>query len=276
MATYYIATTGNDSTGNGTVGNPWLTISKAYTSSAANDTIVCAAGTYTWVSQIFSTARTIQGPTAFLPTAVFDGGAAAIGWRGTFTAQNITFQNALATAGAGLFFDVGSSFVQTFTNCFFKTLSTNGDNSFIFARLGGDATFNFTACIIKNPTLVPTFCALFGVSSVSGTITLNLTNTVVYSNITAVTTLDIFLIFNGGSATLNMTNSIFFNDNGTPQTWNNGMTVSYSGSNNCISGYSSPPSLSNQVNADPLFVDPANNNFNLRPTSPCLDAGTAI
>ena len=45
---YYIATTGNDTTGDGTSGTPWLTLAKACTSVAAGShTINIAAGTYT-------------------------------------------------------------------------------------------------------------------------------------------------------------------------------------------------------------------------------------
>jgi len=32
----------------------------------------------------------------------------------------------------------------------------------------------------------------------------------------------------------------------------------------------------NGINADPLFIDPDNNNYNLSPSSPCIDAGTLI
>jgi parallel beta-helix repeat protein len=49
MATWYIATTGNDSTGNGTIGNPWATFTKAITNNAslaAGDMVLPAAGTY--------------------------------------------------------------------------------------------------------------------------------------------------------------------------------------------------------------------------------------
>jgi hypothetical protein len=30
------------------------------------------------------------------------------------------------------------------------------------------------------------------------------------------------------------------------------------------------------ITTDPLFVDAANSNFNLRPTSPCIDTGVII
>lgn len=46
-ATYYVSTTGNDSTGNGlTEGTAWLTLNKAATSSLPGDTIIALPGTY--------------------------------------------------------------------------------------------------------------------------------------------------------------------------------------------------------------------------------------
>lgn len=55
MATiYYIATTGNDSTGTGTTGNPWKTLSKASSVvTTAGDTIHVNAGTYLETVQCF-------------------------------------------------------------------------------------------------------------------------------------------------------------------------------------------------------------------------------
>src|SRR3989442_13599910 len=46
MTTRYVATTGSDTTGNGTSGNPYATISKAATVAVAGDTITVADGTY--------------------------------------------------------------------------------------------------------------------------------------------------------------------------------------------------------------------------------------
>ena len=46
MATYYVAVTGNDSTGNGSTGNPWKTLSKANQQISASDTVRVRAGTY--------------------------------------------------------------------------------------------------------------------------------------------------------------------------------------------------------------------------------------
>jgi hypothetical protein len=45
-ATYYVSTTGNDITGNGTISNPWLTLDKAWTVVNAGETIYLRGGTY--------------------------------------------------------------------------------------------------------------------------------------------------------------------------------------------------------------------------------------
>jgi hypothetical protein len=47
MADWYVATTGNDTTGNGSSGNPYATLQKAHDVASANDTVYIAAGTYT-------------------------------------------------------------------------------------------------------------------------------------------------------------------------------------------------------------------------------------
>lgn len=49
MATWYVATTGNDSTGNGTIGTPWASVNKATTlnaSLARGDSVLIGDGTY--------------------------------------------------------------------------------------------------------------------------------------------------------------------------------------------------------------------------------------
>lgn len=47
MATYYVATTGSDSTGDGSSGNPWRTIQYGAEQLIANDTLLVGPGTYT-------------------------------------------------------------------------------------------------------------------------------------------------------------------------------------------------------------------------------------
>ncbi len=46
MATYYVSKSGNDSTGNGSVSTPWLTMNKAESSASNGDLVIVLAGTY--------------------------------------------------------------------------------------------------------------------------------------------------------------------------------------------------------------------------------------
>ncbi len=45
-ATYYVATNGNDTTGDGSSGNPWATLQKAVNTMVAGDTTIVKDGTY--------------------------------------------------------------------------------------------------------------------------------------------------------------------------------------------------------------------------------------
>lgn len=49
--TYYLSPTGNDATGNGSIGSPWFTMNKGITAMSAGDTLYLRAGTYTYTSQ---------------------------------------------------------------------------------------------------------------------------------------------------------------------------------------------------------------------------------
>lgn len=51
MATYYISPTGNDITGSGTIGSPWVSLTKVWTVVAAGDTVYLRGGTYTLSTQ---------------------------------------------------------------------------------------------------------------------------------------------------------------------------------------------------------------------------------
>lgn len=81
--TYYIAPSGSDSTGSGSIGNPWRTIGKFHSSAAAaGDTLYCRGGTYQGTDiggHIITKAGTTTQPitvTAYPgETPVFQGGS---------------------------------------------------------------------------------------------------------------------------------------------------------------------------------------------------------
>ncbi len=49
--TYYLSPAGNDTTGNGTINNPWFSLNKAWTVVAAGDTVYMRGGTYSYPQQ---------------------------------------------------------------------------------------------------------------------------------------------------------------------------------------------------------------------------------
>jgi hypothetical protein len=57
-ATYYVSSTGNDSTGNGSSGTPWLTLAHAVGSVASGDTINIVANGYPVTLRFPRTSRT--------------------------------------------------------------------------------------------------------------------------------------------------------------------------------------------------------------------------
>lgn len=93
MATYYVATTGNDTTGNGSSGTPWRTINKAYLAFTAGDTnavLNIADGTY----QETSGSGWIQfGRTDITVTIQGQAGASSnVTIQGVSSAQEVVYQ----------------------------------------------------------------------------------------------------------------------------------------------------------------------------------------
>ncbi|NBC16561.1 MAG: hypothetical protein GVY18_04495 [Bacteroidetes bacterium] len=96
MATYYISTAGDDSTGDGSEGNPWASYDHAYQQSVAGDTIILMVvggvrTEYAWPSEHFRD-RTVEGQAG--PSgqvlAGFDGGGAAVGDK---VIENVTLRD---------------------------------------------------------------------------------------------------------------------------------------------------------------------------------------
>lgn len=52
MSTWYISPSGSDTTGDGSVGNPWKTFNKGITMAVSGDTVIAGAGTYTDVAAV--------------------------------------------------------------------------------------------------------------------------------------------------------------------------------------------------------------------------------
>lgn len=291
MATRYIATTGNDSNA-GTEGSPWLTLSKGWTGSTTGDTIIVKAGTYT--KSAADSITTTAGNPKILTFTGEDG--AIIDYNGfasrfnfnagevnTLIFENITFKN--GNGGTGTSYSVGwvvngvgqgdKSCTITFDSCqildmkyhrfmgmrgygnqvnFTLTNSLidgfqgyNSASSELFLRSGTTDVWNITGNTIYMPTATYMYTNVFSLTNTAGTSTIknnifSMDGVMQYGTLT--------------SGTLAIDHNDFYNIAGSvPAVVTNG---------------------TGNITLDPLLVDPSNDNFNLRPPSPCIDSGVLI
>lgn len=285
MATYYInADTGNDTTGTGASGAPWLTLNKACTVAADGDTIVLQTATNVYAS--LTTAQSFTSKTLTFQGAArpyYDLGAGA--WVGSvigpagggldrFNFKSITAQN-LVFNGCSLasFSPVGQTWLLTATqNVVVSNCVVTGCTLPSVAFLGGftrcPATYSvtLTGCLFYTNTVLP---ALVCLSYVSPT-TVYIYNCVAY---------DQGNILEGRNTTLGayLKNNIFRR---TASSFGFGSfvdsTVNYTYQNNCATNYTGVPSGTGNITSDPLFIDPANVDFSLAQNSPCIGTGQVI
>lgn len=282
---YYInADTGNNSTGNGTSGNPWLTIAKAVSSSSTGDTInlQTAVATYPYSSW---DGRNLVG--AGISNSIVDcGGSATVMTYATDTSMsNLTFQNVAGTPY--IFVTQANSITFTATNIKFTNIQldiSNESQTGIWRNRAGNGTAYtggtcvITACVFNDITGSgsATHGGIFKVANASWAY--QVINCTIYINTGGVNTLpDVFHSYDGGTATALIKNTIVLNTSGnTVSLFTTQFSGAFtkSGSNNAYYTNISNQYLGgNDVTADPKLVDPANGNFNLRPSSPCKNTG---
>jgi len=296
MATYHInADSGNDTTGDGSENLPWLTISKAYTSSTTADTINIqdSIATYLFGTQTISN-RVLTGETAGSRTtggqgSVLDGASTSFKWTvgGTCTWSDVIFQDYDNSSNAQFGpFDSVDGVTLTATNCIFRDFiigSTNTDFFMFGSRSSIAQTLSFTACALSDIRTAVAAAAsnLFRIGAGAGdTGTVTLNSCVLFTDTTTSTDFPA-IFYNTGSGTRNLAikNSIFREAGTGSISITAGSTPSsYAITNSCNNNITvnGSPTESGNITTDPLFVDEDNGNFNLRPTSPCIDTGILI
>jgi len=151
MATRYVATTGDDTTGTGAIGAPWKTLTKAESGSTAGDTVIVADGTYDETQLLSSKQLNWQGTSQAGTILAFTGGSRLLRLTGSAvrTFNNFTLQSNVAGSGPTHLLETIAGQPDantTFTNCTFS----NGRNSCINLGAGAgnitleDCTVNIT------------------------------------------------------------------------------------------------------------------------------------
>lgn len=289
---YYLnADTGNDSTGDGSSSSPWLTLSKAHTSASDGDTIICqeSTATYSFVNQIFTKDLKVEGVNDDASGVVFDGGGIASRWyanRSTTVAyevRKITFQN-IQTPGAGQYMCIiGCMHLVAENNVFRNIKSGSSNGSTGSAGIVGTEYLsgaNDHAVLIQNNL----FYDLNG-----GNTTLYISlhtnggndtgyvywygNTVIATN--TYTTPNFFVVSTIGSLDFQIKNNVFYTDSSVAMVASGSALNGYF-DNNLTFNCTNVPTGTDNITDDPLFVDAPNDNYNLRPTSPCFKAGVLV
>lgn len=287
MATYYInADTGNDTTGDGSSSSPWLTISHAKDNVVDNDTIVCqnATAAYLFEQLDIDYGITIKGESAegvvFSTTSAQQSGWALTG-DNYITLKFITFANIEISHNDNTYVLTAenSGATMEIISCVFRDITINTTAGFNWAsgiinKLYLYSTYIITGCIfynIENRGIIVR-------KEQNGLYTDISFNNCVF-NFTTATNTDILIGQNDPPTSFK--NCIIYNNtanNKSIATYSNHLGVNTSFDYNCVYGLFSNPitGTGNLLNTDPLFIDPAANNYNLSPTSPCIDAGTLI
>ena len=286
MATYYInADTGNDATGDGSALNPWLTILHAKDNVVDNDTIICqdATATYLFEQLDINHSITIKGES--VEGAIFSTvSAQQSGWALTgdnyITLKFITFANIDIShnSSAYVLTAENSGATMDIISCVFRdiTITAGGFNwaSGIINKLYLYSTYIITGCIfynIENRGIIVRHAQNEVYTDISF-------NNCVF-NFTTDTHTDILIGQNDPPTSFK--NCIIYNDTLNTKfiaSYSNGLGANTSFDYNCVYGLFSNPitGTGNLLDTDPLFIDAATNNYNLSPTSPCIDAGTLI
>jgi hypothetical protein len=291
MATVYLAPTGSDAYTYVQAQNPatpWLTPGKVNTSATTGDTVSMAAGTYTWASVTFSKSFIWVGAvlSSGLPTTILDGAAAHVSWAlaagATNTFTNILFQNVVQTSAVSVIaLPTTGVNIVTFTSCCFRNIAlydNNASSTGLFGQAEATPTTTFTvsSCLIYGITKASaaSYGRIAGLRNY-GAILMSaiFINTVIYHSASGATALTELFASNSFNIGMTIKNCIFFSVNSLAFRYSLGLT-NFLGSYSCNYNLTSIPTFTYSITSDPLFVDAANANFNLRPTSPCIDTGS--
>ena len=306
MAYYVSWDTGND--GNvGSQASPFKTVDKGLSVLATNDTLYIKASTtaYTWTSRTIPAGVSIIGDVKPNPVSnnyvKISGAGADVYWLflGSYTLQNLWLDDVKDTNTSGIIFfnrTATGVIVANYTDCIISNLAGTSSSAGRGGILSGGTsvgaytatsiTFNMTNCLFKNIESYGSASAGCLFVQNSGTaFTFNLNGCTWYQGTPTLTALDAIVgDYSADLSTVNINNMALVNDSGT----NLAIHGAYSGASMSAwydftmqgSTYTNITTtngiINNSTNADAQFIDPASNDFRLKPTSPAIDRGIVI
>lgn len=308
MASYYVSwDTGNDGNAGTSAGSPFKTVDKGLSVLATSDTLYIAASTtaYTWTNRTIPAGVSIIGSVKPNPVngsyVKISAAGASVYWYflGSYTLQNLWLDNVINTASSGIIYLNRSAtgvIVANYTDCIISNLAgasstggrggiLNGGTS-VGAYTATSITFNITNCLFKNIESYNSASAGCLFVQNSGTaFTFNLNGCTWYQGTPTLTALDAIVgDYSADLSTVNINNMALVNDSGTNLAihgaYNAASMIAWFDFTMQGSTYTNITTtngtITNSTNADAQFIDPASNDFRLKPTSPAIDRGIVI
>lgn len=181
-ALYYVTKAGDDTTGDGSLDLPWLTIAKALTVAGNGDTVLVGDGTYTEnsgsgylnISKNLSTTLTIQAAGGPSGAVVITGTSSTHNMLISATTAKVTFRYINFLARAGSLYPVRAS--QAITNILFDyctfTSAVGGTAGFyvLASSTWNVSALSFTHCTWVNPASGSSVIGLYLRCTSTGTI----------------------------------------------------------------------------------------------------------
>ena len=302
MAVKYVNSVTGLDVNAGTAIAPYKTLDKAISVVAANDTIilVATATDYSTTVKTLPAGLTIKSET--IPNMVkqvyarINFAASAITWtlQGNITFENLVFYNWSGTTDSSFIYHgriAGIDQIMQFTNCVIDTVQTGsgtgtrggfiGGNNTVTGITQNSVTTNFDRCLITNiKNKYASVNPAFLVFTPSNAWSVNIRESTFYNDATGYKLWGI-VGFYGSVGVVTYRNTILKSDHADQP-----LMGSYYGANSpaasiasycCLDGIDQrSATITNSINADPLFLDKSAKDFRLRANSPAIDTGILI